>query len=236
MSNTIHTTAGGTITREFLISVFERNGWQDAEVLCPDGTPVTVCPCGYGDITKLEDCDYFLVEGDLPWMGDDSIDKIVDELNRHAELVAESDEAKAQLQAFYDEHERLGWDEDSYSEYSDWYKSWYGYRPRFDWAEHNTHLAEWQTNCQFTEEQLVAFVNCADSWEKCETAEKFIRKLPLGRNVHARLYQMICERYAEYAEPDSYDYYEDRGSYSPSAPWNAPGMKMSDFIRGVSCF
>ena len=29
---------------------------------------------------------------------------------------------------------------------------------------------------------------------------------------------------------DDYEY-EDRGSYSPSAPWNAPGMKVSDFIR-----
>jgi hypothetical protein len=33
---------------------------------------------------------------------------------------------------------------------------------------------------------------------------------------------------------DAYDYdeeYEDYHNYSPSAPWNAPGMSVSDFIR-----
>jgi len=34
--------------------------------------------------------------------------------------------------------------------------------------------------------------------------------------------------YRRFAEEDEW---EDRGSYSPSAPWNAPGMKISDFIR-----
>ena len=133
MTNTIHCRADGNITREFLIRIWEQNGWKDADILCPDGTPVTVIPCGYGDITKLEDCDYFLVEGDMPWMGNDSLDKVVDELNRHSELVEESNKAKAELRAYYEQHQREGWDEYSYSFYSDWYKDWYGYRPRFNW-------------------------------------------------------------------------------------------------------
>ena len=222
------------ITREALISRWTENGWDDLTVTCPDGVTVNIHPCSYVDITKIEDCDYFLVDGDMPYMGGDNLDTVIDELNRHAELVEESNKAKAQLQAFYDAHEREGWDEESYSDYSDWYKSWYGYRPRFDWAEHNKHLDDWKTNCKYTEEELVAFVGRIDSWEKCEIAENFIRKLPLGRNVHARLYNMICERYAEFSEPDEYDWGEDRGSYSPSAPWNAQGMKVSDFITGVS--
>lgn len=223
------------ITREALISRWNENGWEDLTVTCPDGVSVSIHPCSYVDISKVEDCDYFLVEGDMPWMGGDNLDNVIAELNNHAELVKESNEAKAQLKEYYEKHEREGWDEESYSFYSDWHKDLYGFRPRFDWAAHNRNLAEQKTNCRFTEEELTAFVNRADSLEKCEIAEKFIRKLPLGKAVHARLYNLICERYAMYSDPDEYED-EDRGSYSPCAPWNAPGMKVSDFISGVSYF
>lgn len=223
------------ITREALISRWTENGWEDLSVTCPDGVTVNIHPCSYGDIRKIEDCDYFLVDGDMPYMGGDNLDRVIDELNRHAELVEESNKAKAQLQAFYDDHERNGWDEESYSEYSDWYKSWYGYRPRFDWAEHN----KAKKTRRYTEDELTAFVLRADSLEKCDIAREYIQKLPyVGDNAKERLFNLLASRAAKFVEDpfDDYDdYYEDRGSYSPSAPWNAPGMKVSDFITGV-CF
>ena len=39
----------------------------------------------------------------------------------------------------------------------------------------------------------------------------------------------------EYFEDDFEEEYEDE-DYGPSNPWDAPGMSVSDFIRGVSYF
>lgn len=36
----------------------------------------------------------------------------------------------------------------------------------------------------------------------------------------------------DYYEEDYYDEWEDE-DYGPSNPWDAPGMQVSDFIRGV---
>lgn len=48
--------------------------------------------------------------------------------------------------------------------------------------------------------------------------------------------QKYFEETKETEEEDDWmeeEWEEDRGAYSPSAPWNAPGMKVSDFITGV---
>ena len=39
-----------------------------------------------------------------------------------------------------------------------------------------------------------------------------------------------CEDYAEKDEDEEYTPSASRGDYSPSCPWNAPGMSISDFI------
>lgn len=49
-----------------------------------------------------------------------------------------------------------------------------------------------------------------------------------------------CERYEE-GRPSCYEDEEytpsaTHGDYSPSNPWDAPGMSVSDFIGGVSMF
>lgn len=54
-------------------------------------------------------------------------------------------------------------------------------------------------------------------------------------SVHGNMPMMVdaIQRWVDavlYDEPD--DYYDDR-DYSPSNPWDAPGMKISDFISGV---
>jgi hypothetical protein len=220
------------ITRDALISRWNENGWKELTATCPDGVSVIITPCGYGDIHSVKDCDYFLVDGDMPYMGGDNLDRVIDELNRHAEMLERSNEAKAQLQAFYDDHERNGWDEESYSEYSDWFKSWYGYRPRFDWAEHNKRLSKQR---RYSDAELVAFINRADTVEKCQIALDFIMSRDyLSKQDKERYMDMLTELANEICPEEDEYYDDDRGSYSPSAPWNAPGMKISDFITGVS--
>lgn len=79
---------------------------------------------------------------------------------------------------------------------------------------------------RYTESELYAFVSRADTHEKVEIAKAFIAKL-------------------DYIDNDLFDglmislawisrdlYYQDR-EYGPSNPWDAPGMAVSDFIRGV---
>lgn len=117
------------LTLDGVVAALAQNGWEDTTVHCPDGTPVTISPCSYVDIHSLADCDWFLVYGDLPWSGGSDLAKIVDELNRHEERVAEADEEKARLRAYFAAHELRGWDDDSWSWYSDWHKDCYGYRP-----------------------------------------------------------------------------------------------------------
>ena len=131
------------LTVENVERLLRMNGWNKTVIVCPDGTRATVSPCGYGDIHKLSDCDYFLVYWDMPWGGSDKLEKVVDELNRHAELKAESDNEKAELRKFFDEHMENGWDDEDWSWYSDWHKDLYGYHPHgYVCGEYiNPHLA-----------------------------------------------------------------------------------------------
>ncbi len=39
-----------------------------------------------------------------------------------------------------------------------------------------------------------------------------------------------CSRYEDRTDEELYCPSATRGDYSPSCPWNAPGMKVSDFI------
>lgn len=58
----------------------------------------------------------------------------------------------------------------------------------------------------------------------------------MKKNYHCDERCYDCENYDCPSHPgledaDDFDYYEsDRGLYSPSMPWNAPGMSVSDFI------
>jgi len=117
------------ITRESLVSQWEKNGFGKITVTCPDGATATISPCFYGEPKSVSDCEYFLVYCDLPWMGGSNLDKVIDELNRHEEFVMEAEADKAELRAYFNEHQEKGWDRESFSFYSDWHKDLYGYRP-----------------------------------------------------------------------------------------------------------
>ena len=48
-------------------------------------------------------------------------------------------------------------------------------------------------------------------------------------------FSVSCIGEEEYEEEDE-DPFEEEPDYGPSNPWDAPGMNVSDFIRGVSFF
>lgn len=116
------------LTVKQVIKAFEENEWKDTEIICPDGTKAVVAPCGW-DIKRIEDCDFFLIYWDMPWGGEDKVEKLVETLNKHADLVAENEKDKAQLLQFFTDHQKIGWDDGSWSFYSDWHKDIFGYRP-----------------------------------------------------------------------------------------------------------
>ena len=121
--------ASNKLTVDRMVKEFEFNFWGETIVKCPDGAMATVTPCGYGEINGIEDCDYFLVSWDIPWGGQDTIERLVAELNKHKELKEELDKDREQIRQYFNDHEKSGWDSDSWSFYSDWHKDLYGYRP-----------------------------------------------------------------------------------------------------------
>ena len=89
---------------------------------------------------------------------------------------------------------------------------------------------------KYTLNELRAFVRRADTLEKIETADAYIRKLDyLGfRQANELLLYLVRAKNDRLGIEDDLDEWDDdRGSYSPSCPWGAPGMKISDFITGV---
>lgn len=127
MKNTAFATA---YNADMLEAILSMNNWNDTEIICPDGTPVVVSPCYYGDKAPVRsDIEYYLVHGDMPWMGCDTLEKLADELNKHAEHVASLNAERAELREYFNTHEANGWSDDSWSWYSDWHKDLYGYRP-----------------------------------------------------------------------------------------------------------
>ena len=118
------------MTVQFVADMLTGNRFRHTRFTCPDGVDVTITPCFYGgEIADISECEYFLVDGDLPWLGGPSLEKVVADLNRHAELVASADAEKIELRKFFDEHQAHGWDDDSWGWYSDWHKDVYGFRP-----------------------------------------------------------------------------------------------------------
>ena len=127
MKNSVKATA---YNADMLEAIFTMNNWGETEIVCPDGTPVLVSPCYYGETaTSRNDIEYYLVYADVPWMGANTIEKLANQLNKHGEYLAELTADRIEIRKFFDEHEQKGWDSDSWSFYSDWHKDLYGYRP-----------------------------------------------------------------------------------------------------------
>lgn len=117
------------ITEKDLIEKFIEARWKKIEVTCPDNVKLLITPCGYGEISSVGDVDYFLVDGDLPWLGASNITQLVETINNHAELVIEQDNEKGDLQKFYEENIENNFSQENWNHYSDWHKDVYGYRP-----------------------------------------------------------------------------------------------------------
>lgn len=80
---------------------------------------------------------------------------------------------------------------------------------------------------RFTEAELWAFIERADSSEKVKIATQFIGKLTYLDDV---LFSELMEE-LEWKSERLYDEEIISAEYSPSSPWNAPGMSPRDFVR-----
>ena len=81
----------------------------------------------------------------------------------------------------------------------------------------------------FSEADLWGLVCRADTLEKVATAERFISVLKFSKRMQDDdLPEALLDALYTIREK-----LEDREMYSPCCPWNAPGMKVSDFVRGV---
>lgn len=119
-------------TVESLVKIFEDSKWKEVQITCPDGAEIVIDPCGYGDVTCLDDVDCFLVYGDIPWMGGmggNRVEELVKEINDHAKYVEELESDRKELKAYFEGGEADGWTKHDWSYYSDWHKDLYGYRP-----------------------------------------------------------------------------------------------------------
>ena len=117
------------LTTDFVKNALEMNNFEDTTFVCPDGAEAVVAPCCYYGEKSIENCEYFLIYWDMPWGGEDTLEKLVKTLNRHEELAAEQEEDKVKIRKYFDKHQKDGWDEDSWSFYSDWHKDIFGFRP-----------------------------------------------------------------------------------------------------------
>ena len=118
------------LTVDFVKNAIEENEFGETRITCPDGQVATVVPCFEGFSARIENVEYFLIYWDMPWGGEDTLEKLVNTLNRHAELAQENDAEEQRLHAYFDRHQKEGWDDDSLEWFSDWHKDVFGYRPR----------------------------------------------------------------------------------------------------------
>ena len=123
------TTYATAYNADMLEALFSMNKWEPMDITCPDGAVVYVTPCCYSDTPCCEHTEYYLVDSDIPWSGCDTLEQLADELNKHGEQLKKLEAERNEIRAYFDKHERDGWDSDSLGWYSDWHKDLYGYRP-----------------------------------------------------------------------------------------------------------
>lgn len=116
-------------TVETLTKILSDNGWKETAITCPDGAEIVVSPCAYGEVKGIESVEYFLVYSDVPWSGCETIDRLVEQINGHAQAVADLASEREELRKYFEGGEADGWTQHDWSWYSDWHKDLYGYRP-----------------------------------------------------------------------------------------------------------
>ena len=79
----------------------------------------------------------------------------------------------------------------------------------------------------FTKSDLFSFVDRADTFEKVSIALSFLKKLAYSDSKsYEDLANALSYKMMELHYQSRYEYKE----YSSSCPWNAPGMRVNDFI------
>lgn len=98
---------------------------------------------------------------------------------------------------------------------------------------------------KFDFETLEAFVGRIDSEEKYMKAQELLAaQTHLTPSEQAELDALMGDKFLDYVYeeegnpflPDYMTSDRDERDYGPSNPWDAPGMKVSDFITGVSWY
>lgn len=119
------------ITIETAKEMIRNNNFGKTEFVCDDGTKVVVSPCYYIDsVSDFNQIDYYLVYGDLPWLGGRTLEEVLNQINHHSELIKENNQQEHEIQAYFDRHQKEGWTQEQFNMYSDWHKDVYGFRPR----------------------------------------------------------------------------------------------------------
>ena len=119
-------------TIQQIATICANNGFQQFSVTMTNGDKLIIIPCmGYADIKDMNNIEYWLVEGPLPYMGCDTVEKLVTQLNNYEKLVQNANVEKEKLKKFFDEHiSGKNADDNTQSFYSDWHKDVFGFRPR----------------------------------------------------------------------------------------------------------
>lgn len=80
---------------------------------------------------------------------------------------------------------------------------------------------------QYTERELYDFVGRADTHEKIAIAAKFIRRLNVDNDLYDDLMRALSYQSRELYYMERYESRE----HSAACPWNAAGMRPTDFYR-----
>ena len=83
----------------------------------------------------------------------------------------------------------------------------------------------------YTKRELIDFIRRADTPERIQIARDFLARQTLTDNVREYLEAELGSQERWVNGTDEWE--DDDRDWSPSAPWNAPGMRVSDFITGV---
>lgn len=118
-----------------LLKMLDDADWEKVTIKHECGDEIIITPCGNGKL-NAKNVEYFLCDSpELPWLGTDKIDNLVNELLGYEDLKKEHDEEKKKLAEYKTKmlNAKTADDfESMYDWYSDWHKDVYGYRPYTD--------------------------------------------------------------------------------------------------------
>ncbi len=110
-----------------LVDRFMENGFKAVTMTMEcNGDRVTITPCGYKDITSIDDVEFFLMDsGKVNFCGGESLTYVAKCISEYEDRLAEDARAVESLKKYIREHgERSNWDV-----VSDWHKDIFGHRP-----------------------------------------------------------------------------------------------------------